>query len=265
MKDKKNILYIFIAVLFILAIIIFIVKHNDVNPESKLAQKAYAILGNDSTDLCSGLPFYQDENLTYDKLDTDTKLCLAYRMLTYKDMSTDELEKSNKSKYCYLENNQDHGFRTDNEKDTCEVQILSADKLNIKYKEIFGKSIEKNTDFSISGSKACYFNEEKGSYTCGNAIKQTHEVGWAPTTYRVISKAKKRGKQLYIYDYYLMINSDICYKTNDGIVRNNECSDKYTVDTKITSRFVAKYGTKYVHIFKKDKDDNYYWVNTKSL
>ena len=138
------------------------------------------------------------------------------------------------------------------------VNTLTVNDLNDAYFALFGKNIEKHIDFNLSGSKTCYFDEKESRYVCGNAVVQTLQLGWAPTTFRMIFKVKEKGNKIYLYDYYVAINNKKCYTTNSGNNENTKCSDKLAKDVDFNSKFIAKHGQKYLHIFEKDPSGNYY-------
>ena len=263
MKKEKivNIIfYVALGLIIIILLIAVINKFTGLNSETPIVKDAYALLGDEQLEYCDGLPYYADNEVNYDTLSDKTKKCLAFRYAKDK-VTADKLDKTKKTDYCYLDKAKKVGFRTNDAKESCDIQIITKEDLNNAYIAIFGKNIEEYTDFAINGSQSCYFNEEKGSYTCGNVITQTLEIGWNPTTYRMIYKIKEKDNQLIIYDYYLNVNNEKCFLTNNGTKENEKCSDKFTSETKVNGKFVSKYGKKYIHTFEKE-NGSYHWVSS---
>jgi len=268
MKKRRLPIYfkVLLAILVILVIVvlsILLTKINALDPRSQEVQELYAYLGDGYLDYCGGMPLYNGNSVTSEKLDIDTKMCMAYKQITKEKVGETTLSNTKKKDIC--EFSSDKLFRLDDESDVCTVNTLKQTLLEAAYYKLFGEKLKNNKDFNLSGSVVCYYSEEEGSYTCGNAQAQTIELGWAPTMYRMITKAKKKGKDIIIYDYYLAINNDTCYLSNNGNKENKECSEKINSKTEYTSRFVAKNGQMYMHTFSPDKDGIYHWKSTTPI
>lgn len=261
-RAPKYLVFLVVLCAFFGGIIIWLLisKINTVDPESKEVQGLYSYIGDNYLDYCEGMPFYEDNKVTYEKLDNSTKLCLAYKLVDDSQIQFDELKKSKKDDVCNF--NKTSQFRIDDETNKCSIEIIPIENLESAYFKLFGKEIEATEEFNLSGSRTCYFDEEESRYVCGNSVVQTLQLGWAPTTYRMITKAKEKGNELIIYDYYVAINNNKCYLTNSGDQENTKCSDKIDEKTKYNTRFVSKYGQKYIHTFEKDSDGNYHWISS---
>lgn len=268
MKKKKlplftKVLWAILIILFILVLSALLTRINSLNIKSKEVQELYAILGEASLDYCDGMPFYDSKEVNVSTLDDKTKMCLAYRNVDHTKMGESSLNKTKKKEYCTF--SKDKFFRLDEDGKICSTTTLDVKLLNDSYYKMFGQELKAYTDFNYTDSNVCYFDEENSLYVCGIAQEQTIEIGWAPTTYRVIEKAKEKGKDILIYDYYLAINNDRCYLNNYGNKENNECSEKVKDQKKLKSRFVVKNGQRYVHKYSLHKDGNYYWVSTTPI
>lgn len=263
-KRIPNYFKVMVAISIILGIVVLsalLTKINSLDPESEAVQNIYAILGDNYLDYCDGMPFYNNSEVNLNTLEENTKMCLAYKHVSKEQIENSSLTKAKRVDGCNF--TKDKQFRLDkDEKQICSTEIIALEEIKSAYQKIFGTKLEEYTDFNLSGSKSCFYDEEKGSYTCGNVLIQTIELGWAPTTYRLITKAKEKGDKILIYDYYLAVNNDRCYLNNFGTEENEKCSNKINGKTNFTSRLVSKYGRKYLHTFAPSDDGSYYWVSS---
>ena len=245
--------------LTILVLATLLSKINSLDIKSDEVQNLYSFLGDEYLDYCGGMPLYISGEVTPLTLDDNTKMCLAYKQLNNKQKSSENISKYKKKDYCTVNATK---IRLDKENDYCVVETFSLKTFNKAYGTIFKDEMPTLDEFALSDEITCIFEEEKGSYVCGAQYVQTIELGWAPTTYRMIASAKQKGDKIYITDYFLAINNDRCYIANDGKTENKECSKKINSKTKYKSRFVAKNGQKFIHTFAQDKNGNYYWEST---
>ena len=265
-KNKRRVPWYFIsvvvlAVVFLVLFIWFIIsKITLLNPDSELVQTLYSYIGTDRFDYCSGLPFYQDD-IDKESLDESTKMCLAYKLIDSTKIFVDALEKTKKVQLCKFTNNKN--FRVDEDSEQCSVIKFDKKELESAYYAIYGSEIE-HQDFNLSGSLVCYFDSEESRYVCGSAEVQNLQLGWTPTIYRVIQKAKKKNNKIYLYDYYVSINKEKCFLDNEGNIENSECSDLIKKNLNLDEYFVSDYGQAYVHVFEKDNNGNYHW-NSSSV
>ena len=250
-----------ICLLFLLSTLWILIKNiNSVNKDNPIIKELYTYLGNDYLDYCNGMPFYNSTKITYDSLDDSLKMCLAYKHISSENIINDELNKNKKQDACNFTN--DKQFSLDKDEKICTVETFSKKDLNNEYKKLFNKEIEEYQDFNISGNKSCYFDTKESRFVCGNSVMQNLQLGWAPTTYRMINKVKEKGNRIYIYDTYLAINNSNCYLSNNGDIENSKCSDSINKKTKFNSIFLLKHGKRYLHVFEKNNNGNYFWISS---
>ena len=89
--------------------------------------------------------------------------------------------------------------------------------------------------------------------------KSTHIL-----SYRTIKSAYKKGDEIVIYDYFLRTINDDCFTSYMKDEKNETCGKALENKKEVDYKFLKKYGTRYVHIFKKS-GDSYYWVSSKNL
>ena len=248
-------------IMLTLVLWVLIDKINSIDPESEQIQSLYSYLGDNNLEYCEGLPFYTSKEINSEKMDKGLKLCLAFKQIEKDDIKADTLKKSKKEDACNF--NKDKQFRLNKDNKECSVEIVALDDLSNSYYKLFGEKLKESDDFNLSGSRSCFYDEKEGRYVCGDILVQTLQLGWAPTIFRMISKVKEKGDKIYLYDYFIAMNNNKCYLTNKGDKENSKCSDKIDENTKYNSRFVAKYGQEYLHVFEKNDDgSSYHWIST---
>lgn len=203
---------------------------------------------------------YSNEEVNYDVLDNETKLCTAYRLLDEESKSSNDYE-GNEENTCSINDN--IVFATNNyEDDICTVEEVSKDELNNTYKQVFGNDISEDGEFLINYNTVCYNNGDY--YYCGLAETYTKTFGAEPHTYRTIKDVYKKGDEIIIYDYFLKIVNGECYSSYVNGTTNNNCTNELPEnedDYNIDYDFLRKYGTLYKHTFKQS-GDTYYWVSS---
>lgn len=261
--DKKHIsvvggILIFLIILFF---IYFLEFHNRLDINSNEVTMLYDLVEYD-INYCDGLVFYQDNEVNIDSLSYDQKMCLAYQKSN--DYEEDYLNTNKNKEYCSI--NKKELFLKDENENSCKISKININTLNDAYKTIFNDSITNYEDFRLNGENICHFNNDDNTYYCGSSIERKVEVGWSPTTYRFINKAIKKGNNIIIYDYLLLINNNICYQDINKTV-NNKCSDILSNNSnqKINIKFVKKYGSMYKHVFTKNEEGNYYWQSSTKI
>ena len=141
-----------------------------------------------------------------------------------------------------------------------------AEEFRIKYKNNYSKIWHEHCSecwATISlKSKICYYDED--NYYCGLSEKYTYTIGAEPHTYRTIKSAYKKGDEIVIYDYFLRTINDDCFTSYMKDEKNETCGKALENKKEVDYKFLKKYGTRYVHIFKKS-GDSYYWVSSKNL
>ncbi|MBE6148629.1 MAG: hypothetical protein E7167_03990 [Firmicutes bacterium] len=258
---RQLILIVILCVLILAAILWLLIKNiSSIDSSSEIVQEIYAYLGSDYLDYCEGMPFYEEDEINIESIDSSLKMCLAFKLIEENNILKESLNKDKKQDACNF--TKEKQFRLSGNDDKCDIEIITSDILNAKYKNIFGTDIESYDDFKLSGSKICYYDEKEGRYLCGNTLVQNLQLGWAPTTYRMINKVKEKGNRIYIYDRYLAVNDSKCYVTNSGTSENEKCSDKINEKTNYNSLFLLRYGKQYTHIFEKDSKGDYHWISS---
>ena len=128
---------------------------------------------------------------------------------------------------------------------------------------VFYSDEEINYDkFQLDNTTICYYDED--NYYCGLSEKYTYTIGAEPHTYRTIKSAYKKGDEIAIYDYFLRTINDDCFTSYMKDEKNETCGKALENKKEVDYKFLKKYGTRYVHIFKKS-GDSYYWVSSKNL
>ncbi len=265
MKKNKNrvvvILIIVIAVLIALTIVLL--NRGRLNPEDKLVKNLYGLI-EQSLDNCNGMILYQDKQIDYVNLNDEEKICLALDLVS----SNENVELSVKKNKDYCAFAKDKLFLvTDEENKKCNIKKIDYLLVKKEYENLYNKSLESTQDIKLSGETSCFYSKEDNSYLCGTANQRNIVVGWEPTSYRLIDKVVKKGSTIIIYDYFMLINSNICYIDNNE-TEDKDCSKvlKSNPKTKINNTFVKKYGQKYKHIFKLNEEtNNYYWESSSPI
>ena len=263
-KKKDIITYsIIIIVLIIIFLAIFLFKGQKLDTNGSLINNLYQYLGSDDLQICNGLQVYRDNKVTYDDLDNNTKMCMAYKHLNNSQINTESYEKieDEEKNICNIGNN--ITFATDNyEDDICTVSSLKYDDLNTSYQKLYGHDLPNETEFMINYNTICY--NENGTYYCGLPETYTKTFGAEQYTYRVIKSAYKKGDEIIIYDYFLKIVNGECYSSYVDKTTNNNCTNQLPEDPKdynIDYNFLKKYATLYKHTYKQS-GDTYYWVSS---
>lgn len=263
MKDKKNLLIgALVVIIILLVILIFLViKRKSLDIESELIKELYTYVGNNDLQICEGLALYDESEANYDTIKSATKICNAYSLISEDDLTVVKIDKSKKNNTCSIGEN--ITFATDNYEDgICTISKIESEKVNEKYQSIYGKDIENYENFQLDNTTVC--NYEDGFYYCGLAENYTYSIGAEPHTFRSIAKASEDDGKVIIYDYFLKVVNDECYKSYNQDNKNNECSKNYSSNNDVDFKFLKKYGTKYKHIFQKD-GDKYHWVSSEPV
>lgn len=263
-KNKSRVVVILIIVITILiALTIFLVNKDRLNPEDKLVKNLYELI-EQNLDNCGGMILYQDKQIDYVNLDDNEKICLALNLVSsYENV---ELPVKKNKDYCEFAKNKLF-LVTDEENRKCNVKKYDYSLIENAYEKLYNKSLESTFDVNVSGETNCFYNTDDNSYLCGTGNQRNIVVGWEPTSYRLIDKVIKKGSSIVIYDYFMLINSNICY-INNNETENKECSSflKEKPETKINNTFVKKYGQKYKHTFKLNEETNrYYWESSSPI
>lgn len=225
--------------------------------DNKVVKELHSYLMPDDLNNCNGLSNYTDKKVTAKDLTDDTKLCLAYQKADVKDAETKEYSKTKKKETCKVDS---MIFGTEEDQDKCYVTKINKDIIEKAYLKIFGEKITSKDTFNYDNYHICYLKDDY--YYCGRSETYTYILDGTTAIYRIIDKAVEKGNTITIYDYFLKINSDECYKNYTTLDKNDTCTKNYTEKTKIDYKFMKKYGTKYKHVYQKDKNGEYNWVSS---
>ena len=265
--DKKNsdkILLILVILLVILSIVLITIKiifGKSLNTDNKKVTELYNYFSTDDLSNCNGLLNYADELVNYDAIDSETRLCLAYQksdLVNNLEASTITGEK--KEDVCIYS---DMRFRKDDDSNDCTISIIDENVIADTYKKLYGKDIEDNETFKSDGFHICYLNDDK--YYCGLSESISYKIGSESYVYRVIQKAVEKGSKIEIYDYFIKVKDDICYSNYTTDSQNEKCNEAYKNNNNIDFKFLKSYGTKYKHIYSKNKDGSYSWVSSEPI
>lgn len=252
-KNSKFILLLSICIIAVLGIF-FIIKGQELDIESEEIKKLYHYLGEENESHCNGLNVYKDKTVTKDDISLENKLCLAY--FESENKETGELPvtgtNKNKVKIC-----QKGDITIASDEKTCNYTKISKEELNSSYKTMYGEDINEFKTFYISSKNACYL--EGDYYLCGAAETYNYIISAPTKIYRVLTKAIKKGEEIILTDYYLKISDGKCYAV--GNTENTDCT-KALENNEINIDFLKKYGSKYEHVFKHEKNTPYHWVKS---
>lgn len=270
--DKSNqktkifhdkILVILIAILIILSITILLIKlatRNNLDTESKLVSDLHNYFNSNDLSNCEGLFTYAEEKIDYNKINPETRLCLAYQKAEIKDVETGVIKAQKKQNTCKMEN---MVFRVTEDTNECSYTKIKRSIIDDSYKKLYGKEIEENESFNIDNLNICYLKDDY--YYCGLSETFTYTLGNESIIYRVMEKAVEKGSEIVIYDYFAKINNNTCFKSYTTTTENSNCTEEYKNQKEINYKFMKKYGTKYKHVFKQAKDETYYWVSSEPM
>ena len=262
-KYKKYISVVggFIFLIIIIFLGFFLLFHNRLDINSNEVSLIYNLIEHD-INYCDGLVFYSDKQVNSNTINYDQKMCLSY--LRSNNYEEEYLSTVKKKDYCAI--NKKELFLKEEETDKCRITKINIEQLNNNYKELFNENITDYNDFRLNGENVCFFNEKDNTYYCGSSIERKVEVGWSPTSYRFIQKAIKKGNNIIIFDYLLLINNNICYEDINKTI-NEKCTNILSDNPKkeINIKFVKKYGSLYKHEFSKNEEGNYYWQKSTKI
>lgn len=225
--------------------------------DNKLVKELHGYLMPTDLNNCDGLSNYADKKITTKDLDDTTKLCLAYQKINTKNAPVEEYDKTKKKETCNVD---DMIFGSEENEDKCSVVKIKKNIIEKTYQKLFGEKINTKDAFNYDNSHICYLKDDY--YYCGKSETYTYVIDGTTAIYRIIDKAIEKGSTITIYDYFLKINSDECYKNYTTLDKNDNCTKNYNEKSKIDYNFMKKYGTMYKHIYQKDKNGNYYWVSS---
>ncbi len=261
-KENDKILIILIVILSLIAVVLIVVKllnGNNMDINDPLVADLHNYFSTDDLGNCNGLFNYGDGTVNYDNTDMENKLCLAYHKA---DITSDEKVSydATNEELCQVDG---MTFRVEENTTQCQVQKIKKDDIDSAYKKLFGKDIENNQEFKIDNFHICFLHEDE--YYCGLSEILTYTIGNESSVYRIIEKAVEKGSNIEIYDYFVKVTGNTCYKTYITNTENVPCTKEYTNNKKVNYRFLQKYGTQFKHTYAKAEDGSYYWVSTEAI
>lgn len=262
MQDK--VLLVLIVILIILSIVIVVVKiatRNNLDTESELVTELHNYFNSEDLSNCEGLFNYSEDKMEYDKIDSETRLCLAYQKAVIKDTESGTLKADKKKEICTSEDGM--VFRVNEDTNECTYKKVKKSIIDDSYKKLYGKDIENNESFKVDNLNICYLKDDY--YYCGLSETFTYTLGNESIIYRVMEKAIEKGSKIVIYDYFVKLNNDTCFKNYTTSTINTECTKEYKNQKDIDYKFMKEFGTKYKHVFNETKDGSYYWVSSEPI
>lgn len=269
MKKKKmtksndkilSFLIIILSILTITLIVVLINRSNTLDINSKLVIDLHNYFSTEDLNNCNGLFTYAEDKVEYKDIDVENSICLAYQKTDKKKIEKEELKADKKKDKCTKDN---MSFKIDNEGNKCTVNKIKKSLINDTYKKIYGKDIKDIESFRIDNQNVCYLNGDY--YYCGLSETFIYTIGNESTIYRVINKAEEKSSNIIIYDFFIKINGNSCFKNYTTATINNDCTDNYSDKFKVDFKFMKKYATKYKHIYKKSNNDSYFWVSSEPI
>ena len=258
LKDKMLTILIFIFVIVtIILILLGLNSKNKLDTEDKLVVNLNNLFNIEDLNNCNGLFNYTEDKVEYSDINNGIKLCIAYHKSNIKEFDTKTIKPEKGKDICKLDN---MTFRVDEKTNECTYYKVAKSTIEKTYKNIFGKNIEDTKEFNIDNLNICYLKDD--NYYCGLSETFTYTIGSESTIYRVIKKAVEKGDNIIIYDYFLKIRDNKCYSNYTTTKELSKCSDKYD-GKNMNYKLMKKYGTLYKHTYKKDSNNNYYWISSE--
>lgn len=272
MKKQQNkkrvlddkILKILIGLLILvtaLLVVFLVINLNKVDIDSPEIVALHNYFNSEKIKNCDGLFNYANNKVEYNNVKSANRLCIAYQSAEIKDVETGTLKADKKKSICTFEKGKT--FKVSGDTKECSYTKIKRTYIDKSYMNLFGYEIEDNESFKIDNKNICYLKDNY--YYCGEAETQTYVIGGESLVYRVIDKAVEKGSEIIIYDYFVRINSDQCYKNYTTAIVNEKCTEMYENKAKINYKFMKQYGTPYKHIYRENENGTYYWVSSEPI
>ena len=185
---------------------------------------------------------------------------MAYQKAEINNVEVETVKPKKKKETCTLNG---MVFRKNDETNECIISKIKKEQIDNSYKKLFGKEIEFNESFKIDNLNICYLKDDY--YYCGLSETFTYTYGSESTVYRVIKKAEEKSSDIIIYDYFVKINNNKCYKNYTTADINDTCTEQYKNNKNINYKFMKKYTTEYKHVYRKLEDGTYYWISSEPI
>ncbi|MBE6156760.1 MAG: hypothetical protein E7161_03330 [Firmicutes bacterium] len=261
-NDKVLVLLIgLLMVVSIILVVIWIFNSNNLKTNSQLVTELHNYFSSEDLGNCEGLFNYDLDKVEYKDIDVETRLCIAYQKADIKVVETETIKADKKKEICTIEDKM--VFKTNDDSNECTISKVKKELIDNSYKKLYGRNIEHNESFKIDNLNICYLKDDY--YYCGLSEIFTYTLGSESIIYRVMKKAEEKSSDIVIYDYFVKINEDVCYKYYTAASINQECTDNYKENSDIDYNFMKKYGTSYKHVYREAEDGTYYWVSSEPL
>lgn len=295
MNNKKNFLWLALIIVIVLIVVGLIIGVNLKSKNEELAKELYERLESDyifpiyvddyETYIDSN--FYIDKLVTYDNLSDESKLYYAYQIIPNKkqrklsdceDLKTYIYNKEDLYTKCVKDEDM---LRKDLEEDgEFTFDNVNKDKLVSAYHKLFGYDKEMPLkQFTKLFTGACTYSKEKDDFLCFNTVGGK-EIGSRAET--KLEKYKKKKDSIEIYDRYVWVEVENNLDYYENIYYKSRLKeDKFASETfdyemlkeekrtnlenKELKDEIFKQGALYKHIFKKDKNGNYYWYSSERV
>jgi len=206
------------------------------------------------------MSLYLGKKVTYESFTDNERLQLAYMSLDYKDKFNERIYindceevKDYEGRYA-LCNSELNDFVVG--EIAFDHYIMKKEVLENSYHKLFGsdKKLPKDT-FKVHYSLECEYSDKASSYLCYSL-----PAGWLgiPVENTEIYKVYKKENEIVIYDYFVHLDPTYNDSVYTGYDRETQISDS-TSDYDITK------GSLFRHVYKKDKDGNYYWFSSEKV
>lgn len=262
-KKPDIVLIILYIVLFIILAFLIYTKIKNIGRlrnDDKLAVELHDYFSTSDLGLCGGLFNYGPEKMTYDDIDSSSKLCIAYHKSDIEGAKALSYEAKKIDSTCDVDG---LIFKTDEGTKNCTVTKIDRKIIDNTYKKIFGKDIEDNDTFKFDGYHVCYLKDD--SYYCGLSEYYKVTYGNEINVYRSVDRVTKKKDVITIYDYFAkVVNGEDCYKDYKTQNINSVCKDNL-IEGQLKYDFLKDYGVRYKHIYKKAQDGTYYWVSSEPI
>lgn len=198
--------------------------------------------------------FYEDKKVTYEDIIEKNAMAYYYNRIESKEIKFSSCIDAKKYPNIYDLCQEDSSWVVGEY--ALHYELFEAKLLEEAYKKTYGedKIFEKN-DFDVYTALTCNYYENLDEYIC-----HTRPTGWyndeAEATKTI--KAEKVNDWLEIYDYYVYGGYDGTYK---DYKKTQKISDKLVWD----NNDLIEKGTIYKHLFKLNKDGEYYWYSSEPI
>lgn len=260
--NDKLLIVLFVILLIVSLVLLFVLvaSTNNLKTDSDLVVGLHNHFTFEESTDCETLFNYSTNKVEYKDIDSETRLCLAYQKAEIKEVQTETVKAKKKKNTCTVDG---MVFKKDDKTNECSYNKINKEIIDKSYKNLFGQEIENNKSFKIDNFNICYLKDDY--YYCGLSETFTYTAGSESIIYRVVKKAEEKGSDIVIYDYFVKINDDVCYKNYTTTVLNQNCTNNYKNQKEVNYEFMKKYGTEYVHLYRKSEDGNYYWISSEPV